>query len=89
MTQFVYNNSFHSAIGTALFMAAKGFTFHSGTEILYEPEPTHTLNHNQELADAFIHKMTVLKTGCQQNIHYIQEHMAKQINCCQNPVPNY
>ena len=89
MAQFAYNNSFHSAIGTAPFMAAKGFTPCSGTEVLYEPEAAHTSNHNQELADAFICKMTVLKTGCQQNIRYTQEHMAEQANCRQNPAPNY
>ena len=33
--------------------------------------------------------MAVLKTGCQQNIHYAQEHMAEQANHHQNPAPNY
>ena len=80
MTQFVYNNSFHSVISTAPFMAVKDFTFHSGIKILYEPEAAHTPNHNQELIDDFIHKMTAFKIRCQQNIHYTQEHMAEQIN---------
>ena len=89
MAQFAYNNLFHSAIGITLFMAIKGFMPHSGIKVLYEPEAVHTSNHNQELADAFIHKMIALKTGCQQNIHYTQEHMTEQANCCQNPTPNY
>ena len=89
MVQFVYNNSFHSTISTTLFMTVKGFMLHSGTEVLYEPEAVHTSNHNQELADAFICKMAVLKTGYQQNIHYTQEHMTEQANHCQNPTPNY
>ena len=46
MAQFAYNNSFHSAISTALFMAVKDFTLCSGTEILYKSETAHTLNHN-------------------------------------------
>ena len=70
-------------------MAAKGFMPHSGTEILYEPEAVHTPNHNQELADAFIHKMAALKIRCQQNIHYTQEHMVEQVNHHQNPASNY
>ena len=70
MAQFAYNNSFHSVIGTALFMAAKGFMPCSGTKVLYEPETAHTPNHNQELTDVFIHKMIALKTDYQQNIHY-------------------
>ena len=89
MAQFAYNNLFHSAISIALFMATKNFTPHSGTKILYEPEAAHTPNHNQELADAFICKMAVLKIECQQNIHYTQEHMAEQANCCWNPASNY
>ena len=89
MTQFVYNNLFHSAISTALFMAIKGFMLCSGTEVLYEPEAVHTSNHNQELTDGFIHKMVVFKTECQQNICYAQEHMAEQTNHCQNPALNY
>ena len=70
MTQFVYNNSFHSAISTALFMTVKNFMLCFGIEILYESKAVHTLNHNQKLTDDFIHKMAVLKTECQQNIHY-------------------
>ena len=70
-------------------MAAKGFMPCSGIKVLYEPEAAHTPNYNQELADGFIHKMAVLKIRCQQNIHYTQEHIAEQVNCCQNPVPNY
>ena len=70
-------------------MTVKGFMFCSGTEVLYESEAVHTPNHNQELADAFIHKMAVLKTRCQQNIHYTQEHMTEQVNCHWNPAPNY
>ena len=70
MAQFAYNNSFHSTIDILSFMAAKGFMPCSGTEVLYKPEAVHTPNHNQKLADAFIHKMAVLKTGCQQNICY-------------------
>ena len=62
---------------------------YSRTKILYKPEPTHTSNHNQELADTFIHKMTILKIRCQQNICYTQEHMAEQANHHQNPAPNY
>ena len=54
----------------------------SGTEVLYESEAAHTPNHNQKLTDAFIHKITVLKTDYQQNIHYTQEHMTEQANCC-------
>ena len=89
MAQFAYNNSFHSAIDTTLFIIIKNFMLHSGTEVFYKPEAAHTPNHNQKLTDAFIHKMAVLKTGCQQNIHYTQEHMAEQANCCWNPAPNY
>ena len=70
MAQFIYNNLFHSAISTTSFMTAKGFTLCSGTEVLYESKAVHTPNHNQELADGFIHKMAVLKTECQQNICY-------------------
>ena len=89
MAQFVYNNSFHSTICISSFIAIKGFTLHSGTEVLYESETVHTLNYNQKLTDAFIHKMAVLKTGCQQNIHYTQEHITEQTNHHQNPVSNY
>ena len=89
IAQFAYNNSFHSAISITLFMAIKGFMPHSETEVLYKPEAAHTSNHNQELADAFICKMIVLKTSYQQNIHYTQEHMAEQTNHHQNPAPNY
>ena len=70
-------------------MTVKGFTLCSGTEVFYEPEAAHTPNHNQELTDTFIHKMTVLKTECQQNIYYTQKHITKQINCCQNSALNY
>ena len=70
-------------------MVIKGFMLHFGIEILYELEPMHTSNHNQELADAFIHKMAALKIKCQQNIHYTQKHMTEQINHHQNPVLNY
>ena len=70
MVQFAYNNLFHSAISTTSFMAAKGFTPHFGTEVLYKPEAAHTPNHNQKLANVFIHKITALKIKCQQNIHY-------------------
>ena len=73
MAQFVYNNLFHLVISITSFMAAKGFTFHSETEVF----------------DAFIHKMTALKTGCKQNIHYTQEHMTEQANCHWNSAPNY
>ena len=89
MAQFVYNNLFHSTISITLFIAAKSFMSCSGTEVLYESETVHTPNHNQKLTDVFICKMAVLKTGCQQNIHYTQEHMAKQANCHQNPASNY
>ena len=61
MTQFAYNNSFHSVIDITPFMITKDFMPHSGTKILYEPEPTHTPNHNQELTDIFICKMTAFK----------------------------
>ena len=81
MTQFVYNNLFHSSICISSFMAAKGFMPHSGTEVLYESETAHTSNYNQVLTDTFIHKMTVFKTECQQNIHYAQEYIAEQVNC--------
>ena len=33
--------------------------------------------------------MAALKTGCQQNICYTQEHMTEQANHHQNPAPNY
>ena len=71
ITQFAYNNSFHSVIDIISFIVIKNFTPCSDTKILYESEPTHTPNHNQELTDAFICKMTALKTRCQKNIHYI------------------
>ena len=51
-------------------MTVKGFILCFGIKILYEPKPVHTSNYNQELADAFIHKITVLKTEYQQNIYY-------------------
>ena len=70
-------------------MTAKGFMLCFGIEVLYESESAHTSNHNQELTDAFICKMAVLKTDCQQNICYTQEHMAEQANHHQNPAPNY
>ena len=70
IAQFAYNNSFHSIIGISPFMVIKGFMPHSGTEVLYEPELMHTPNHNQEQTDALIHKLTVLKIRCQQNICY-------------------
>ena len=89
MAQFVYNNSFHSAISTALFMAIKDFIPCFETEVLYKPEAVHTLNHNQKLTDGFICKMIMLKTECQQNICYTQEHIIEQVNCCWNPVLNY
>ena len=89
MAQFAYNNSFHSVIDTALFIAAKGFMLCSGTEILYEPEPVHTPNHNQELTDAFICKMTMFKTECQENICYAQKYITEQTNCHWNPALNY
>ena len=89
MAQFVYNNSFHSVINTALFMAAKSFMPYSGTKVLYEPEAVHTSNHNQELTDDFICKIAVLKTRCQQNIHYAQEHIAEQTNHHWNFASNY
>ena len=89
MTQFAYNNLFHSVIGTALFMAVKGFMPCSGTEVFYKSEAVHTPNHNQELTDVFIHKMAALKTDCQQNICYTQEHMTEQANHCWNPTLNY
>ena len=77
MIQFAYNNSFHSIISISPFMITKDFMLHSGTEVLYEPEPTHTPNYNQKQADALICKLAVLKTECQQNICYTQEHMAE------------
>ena len=89
MTQFVYNNLFHLAISTASFIAIKGFMLCSETEVLYEPEAAHTPNHNQKLINAFICKMTVLKTDCQQNIYYTQEHMTEQANHHQNLTSNY
>ena len=70
-------------------MIIKDFILHSGIKILYELKSAHTLNHNQELTDVFIYKTTVLKTECQQNICYTQEHMAEQINHCWNPILNY
>ena len=70
-------------------MVTKGFIFCSETEVFYEPEAAHTSNYNQELIYVFIHKMAMLKTGCQQNIHYTQEHIAEQANCCQNSALNY
>ena len=70
MIQFVYNNSFHSVINTALFMIIKDFTPHFKIKVLYESEAAHISNHNQKLTNVFIHKMIALKTDCQQNIHY-------------------
>ena len=61
-------------------MTVKGFMPHFETKVLYEPEPVHTLNYNQEQADVLIHKLTMLKIGCQQNICYTQEYMTEQIN---------
>ena len=89
IAQFVYNNLFWSVISTALFMTIKGFMPHSETEVLYESETVHTPNHNQKLTDTFIHKMAALKTDCQQNICYTQEHMTEQVNCHWNLAPNY
>ena len=51
-------------------MAVKGFMLCSGTEILYKPEPVHTLNHNQKLINVFICKMIAFKIEYQQNIYY-------------------
>ena len=51
-------------------MIIKNFIFHFEIKVFYEPEAVHILNHNQELTDAFIHKMTALKTKYQQNIYY-------------------
>ena len=64
MTQFVYNNSFHSVISITLFMAAKGFIPHFGIKVFYEPEAAHTLNYNQKLTDVFICKIIAFKTDC-------------------------
>ena len=89
MTQFAYNNSFHSVISITLFIIIKDFTLCSGIKVLYEPETAHTLNHNQKLTDSFICKMAALKIKCQQNICYTQEHMIEQTNHHWNPVPNY
>ena len=89
MTQFAYNNLFHSIINITLFMAIKGFTPCSGTEVLYEPETVYTPNYNQKLVDSFIYKMTALKIRCQQNIHYAQEHITEQANHHQNSASNY